>query len=91
MFISTISHKQNKKDKLDFYNNTVNMDDYRDSIIDRFDLNREEYLSLEIRKKDYTIEEIYQGLNGTDEKARMRLYILVFVGHDGKNDGWKNK
>ena len=35
------------------------MDDYRDSIIDRFDLNREEYLSLEIRKKDYTIEEIY--------------------------------
>ena len=91
MFISTISHKQNKKDKLDFYNNTVNMDDYRDSIINRFDLNREEYLSLEIGKKDYTIEEIYQGLNGTDEKARMRLYILVFVGHDGKNDGWKNK
>ena len=42
-------------------------------------------------KKDYTIEEIYQGLNGTDEKARMRLYILVFVGYDGKNDGWKNK
>ena len=39
MFISTISHKQNKKDKLDFYNNTINMDDYRDSIIDRFDLN----------------------------------------------------
>ncbi len=77
--------------KLDFYNNTINMDDYRDSIIKEFDLDKEEYFSLEIGKKDYTIEEIYQGLNGTDEKARMRLYILVFVGYDGKNDGWKNK
>lgn len=78
------------QEKLDFYNNTIDMNDYKNSIMEEYNLSEEEYNNLEIGKKDYTVEEIYQGLSKTNEKARLRLYVLVFVSNQ-KSDSWKNK